>query len=388
VKTTFNNVGHGEAIFIQLDNGRGIVRDFGRAKQAKYTSTCCFPIDLLRSCRHTRKQCIPMIRKRTLDAVLSHAHEDHFSGFKTMCDLDREGVFENAYIPWLSMENLDSLGGLLIKYSLLLYRYYDPNTRTALNAKNWLLAAPVMAYISRKLWCVSAGHNVSEWGVSKILWPPEPSQSYQEKLRVKLVAYLSQNDPGSLFLELLNNDTEEILDVLRKFYPTSSVDQTGSEISSEDATKAIETISEVLLRRDRQLSSPEVLRRAYKSTLDDHGLVFEIGDGEEKALFLSDANDATVERMLKANDIRNQHYRTIKAGHHGNRGAKRLQKHNVTAGVVVNCCGPANNNYRGPSSEYLNVSKGDVICTDWNDSGSKWTGKTSYKISNTCRIVL
>ena len=393
MQTTFFNVGHGEAIFIELNNGRGIVRDFGRSRSARHTSTCCLPATLLNCCHHTRKHYIPLIRSRRLDAVLSHAHEDHFNGFKMMHDMGWINIFENTYIPWFSMKDLNSFGGVLIKYSLLLYRCYSPSSLIATNAKHWLLAVPVMAYISRRLWSVSSGYCVQEWGVNQFLWPPAPPQRYEEKLKQKLDAYLSQNVSNSLSLEFLHWDAQQVLDVLKEFYPSSPESQNGSEISSEQASTAIQTITSVLDQEEgrklaTRLPSPKSLSTIYKHTLDNHGLIFEIGEGCKKSLFLSDADDPTVGRMLKANKINDRHYQLIKSGHHGNRGAKKLRKHNVTSKVVVNCCGPSNNSYKGPDHEYCNVSTGDVICTDWNYNGSKWNGKALYKIPTTCRITL
>jgi ribonuclease BN (tRNA processing enzyme) len=87
MQTTFYNVGHGEAIFIDLGNRRGIVRDFGRSRFAKHTDfsvsiprilscDCCrfYPWYLLKHYPHCKQS----------DAILTHAHEDHFNGFREL----------------------------------------------------------------------------------------------------------------------------------------------------------------------------------------------------------------------------------------------------------------------------------------------------------------
>lgn len=391
MQTTFYNVGHGEAIFIELDNGRGIVRDFGRSKYGRWTKHSCTPSNLLRGGCITKP--FPAARKVTqLDAVLSHAHEDHFNGFKLLYDRGKQDLFQNGYVPWFRMSDLGDLGGVLIKYSLLLYGYQRKQGVIKSNARNWVLAAPIMASICEKLWCVSAGYQVPHWKLpNRMLWPPVPSADYAERLKDKFDDFLLQND---LPTDFLDEDAEDIRGKLEVFYPDGEGDVIGQIHNEETIQHAIQHISRVMNRQPgrsefQKMKTPRsVYASAYKATLDNHSLMFEIGSGRNEALFLSDANDPTVGKMLELNNLQMKRYNLIKSSHHGNRGAKKLAKKQITGNRVVNCCGPAHANWKGPCTEYLQVSS-NVICTDWNDrSNAKWTNKGQYQHGNACCITI
>ncbi|MEI6892171.1 MAG: hypothetical protein V5783_08375 [Pontiella sp.] len=333
----------------------------------------------------------PPICCRKVDAVLSHAHEDHFNGFKLLYDNACKNVFENGYIPWFAMSDLDALGGILIKYSLLLYRYYSDSSIIAAHAKHWLLAAPVMASVCKKLWCVCAGDQVRSWDVpNKILWPPrpsqgqpQPSQGHEDELQKKWSAYLDKNGLPDNFL---SDEAEEIQAILKRFYGTSPGNPQRDELSSEKVDQAITTINTVLTRNESRAefsalkwSSPRHLYyKKYKPSIDNHSLIFEIGEPGNDGLFLSDAHDQTIKKMLTLNTLNDKQYKFIKSGHHGNRGAKELLAHNVSGDVVVNCCGPASSNWKGPDDNYLRVSKEVVVCLDWNNNSKKWQNKKGY----------
>ena len=271
MKTTIYNIGHGETINIKINN-QIIIRDFGRSRFAKHTDFSCSLARLV-YCSSCFLFLYDTSHSNNTDAVLSHAHEDHFNGFEMLYKLKHINIFDNAYIPYLSMENLDSLGGRLIKYSLFLFRYYGSKNIIATNAKNWLLAAPIMAIISKNLWCVTAGHTVSHWGKSnKILWPLATSEEYVIKLKKQWDKYLENNDVNT---EFLNNEAEEIRKLLMPFY---SARNDGLEFNSDATTGVINRIESILNRSfniDQNFSSPSRLYTyAYKYTIDNHSLIF------------------------------------------------------------------------------------------------------------------
>ena len=391
MRTTFVNVGHGETIFIKLFEKKlyGIVRDFGRSRFAKHTD---FSSSLKRiiNC----KNCCPLFgfylwHPEKIDAVLSHAHEDHFNGFKMLYDIDEKEIFQNAYIPWLKMTDLNSLGGLLIKYSIFLYRYYSLNTTISHNAQNWLLATPVMAALSKKLWCVSAGHNVKQWDQkNRILWPLPVTKKYDKDLEDRWTKYLKKNNLPDNFLE---EEAEKIRKYLSHFYSESPEEQEGLENNEELIENTIATIISIITEPLPEqlittLSSPIGLNNySYKPTIDNHSLIFEIGEKENETLFLSDADDKTVESMLQYNGIKKKNYNLIKSGHHGNRGGAALKNQRITSDAVINCCGPSHPNWKGPDQNYKNVSS-TLLCTDWHDNSGKWANKSAFFIPEDCFI--
>ena len=384
--TTIYNVGHGETINIRIKkNNQTIIRDFGRSRFAKHTDFSCSLARLI-YCSSCFRFLYDASSVNNTDAVLSHAHEDHFNGFEMLYKLKYKNIFDNAYIPYLSKDDFNSLGGILIKYSLFLFRYYGSKNIIAANAKHWLLAAPIMATISKNLWCVTAGYQVSHWGKSnKILWPLAVPEDYVSKLEKQWNKYLEDNDES---VEFLNNEAEEIRKLLMPFYSTKN---DGLEFNSDTTASVINRIESILDRSfniDQKFSSPSRLNTyAYKYTIDNHSLIFEIGDTGNEQLFLSDADDKTTNLMLNYNKIKNKNYNMIKAGHHGNRGAKALVKNGITGNSVVNSCGPAKSDWKGPDIEYKKVSE-KLFCTDWNNSSAKWiqATKIKYIIPNRCFI--
>jgi len=330
----------------------------------------------------------PPAQSQSIDAVLSHAHEDHFNGFKALYDQGRRDLFENAYIPMFCMKDLNTLGGVLIKYSIFLYRYYGPSTLIGTNAKNWLLAAPVLAGLSKKLWCVNAEHHVAGWGhPNKILWPPL-QDDISQRLSERLNQYLEKN---SLPEDYLNDESQNIRKQLDEFYSMQGKENEGRKYENDQIVQAISIIENVInieldKNQKERLSNPIGLNNfAFKPTIDNHSLIFEIGGKKEQDLYLSDADDKTVVEMLHNNSISDKKYRIIKSGHHGNRGARALYNENITADEVINCCGPAHSKWNGPDISYQSVS-GNLTCTDWKDGSNKWQNKSQFTINQSCCV--
>ncbi len=390
IRSTFFNVGHGEAIKIDIlteNIPRIIIRDFGRASSAKETITsmsvesviniatcCCFPLF-----SNPGGQLFPKI-----DAVLSHAHEDHLNGFKKLFDDGARKIFSHAFIPMLEMSNLDSHGGMLIKYALFFYRYFEPTNINARRARKWLVATLVMAGLSHKLRCVAANQQVSEWGRSrnKILWPMLESHD-SHVLKRRFDNFLKKH---GLSNQLFDKDAESLREILSPYY---AFGEEGHEFGIDQVKKDIKAIYRIIdspMSKEERAKIPRVSMyhfncNVFQRAIDNHGLVFEIGPEGNQQLFLSDAHDSAVRKMLEINDICEKHYQIIKAGHHGNRGAQALCVKKITADEVVICCGPAQSNYNGPDIAYAGVSS-RLTCTDWNNSSDKWKNKERYLVSS------
>ena len=379
--TTFFNVGHGEAIFIELkDSKYGIIRDFGRSRSAKKTSHSITPKDIidLDYCHFQTDY--------KFDAVLSHAHDDHYNGFSLLYKNQKRDIFENAYIPWFPMKNPDDFGCLMIQYAILLAKYYDVDSETKRNAENWLKAAPVMSTLSKKLWAVRSDYEVPHWGIkNKFLWP---NPEIQESQKIKTHEYWSKFKARSNNIDnnFLDEETEAIREVLYPFYQDDVMENKRTYFDQDDPVIALNRIDNILsepINRDikRNMRSPLSLSNFnFKPNVDDHSIMFEIGEQGEESLFLSDAHDGAIKKMLEHNNISCRRYKLIKSGHHGNRGSEVLANKRITSQCVINCCGPANSGYYGPSSNYYKVSN-NLLCTDWNDNNpDMWADKEFFKI--------
>ena len=392
VHSAFFNVGHGEAIILRIfgnDETHWIIRDFGRSRYAKDTKSSV-SISCLSQCYARYYSRYPHLN---VDAVLSHAHEDHFNGFKALYDHGYSKIFSNAYIPMFKLTDLKSLGGLLIKYSVFLYRYFGPTSLIGQNVTNWLLAAPIMASLSQRLWCVNTGHIVRNWKVeNKILWPPKQDGDYDDVITTKLSNrfedYLRKNN---LSEEFLNEESERIRARLSDFYQNTDNNVQEHSFSTEQVATCIDVITESLgpvFHPDfrNQLSPPIHLNNfAYKPTIDNHSLIFEIGHPSRKHLYLSDANDPTIDKMLKTNRLFSVKYDLLKSAHHGTRGAKALHAHAITADEVINCCGPAHPLWHGPHTNYSCIAH-RLTCTDWDARSVKWGSQTIFSVSQSCCI--
>ena len=154
----------------------------------------------------------------------------------------------------------------------------------------------------------------------------------------------------------------------------------------ENDYQEIQNILEVPFNDEQRVlwGNPEQLyESSYKVNLDNHSLMFELEDQERKNLFLSDAFDPIIKKMLKDAGIKDCKYHLIKSSHHGNRGAGALLAANVKSELVVNCCGPAKVDWSGPDPLYKKVSN-RVVCLDWWDEGPKWKSKSIFKINDDC----
>lgn len=390
--THFFNVGHGEAMIIELDQfernrPHWIIRDFGQSRSAIKTNYSVIPSQILglHHCSYYWHRFLRNIpHNGMIDIVLSHAHEDHFNGYAELFYKGKRKIFNNAYIPALDMSTLEALGGVLIKYSLLVYRYLGPAHPYAKEAKHWLLAAPILAGLSKKVLCVYEGYQIKDWGIkNRVLWPCL-TNNITKLLKDRLDLFFEENPRRS---DILDNDAEAIRLELSKFYLMEDIENTDKHSHPiEQIDNTIHLIEERLGNRYEasEATAKKVTKlytHSYKRAIDNNGLMFEIGEGGDMLLFLSDAFDGTVAQMLKSNNIVGRHYRLIKAAHHGTRGAKALKTAGITSNHVVICCGPVRNGYKGPNVDYTQVSP-NVICTDWNHGNAKWMDIEKFSIAH------
>lgn len=377
------NVGHGEAMIIKLESENHIIRDFGRSRYALPTETSININSILNCCTE------PPFLKRDTDAILSHAHEDHFSGFKQMHEEGCRRILRNTYIPWLDYRTVNSLGGQMLKLSIYLYTYYGLQHHYGRQANHWILMAPIMLELSEQLLGVTMGHTINWEPYGCILWPPKPDNDFFEnetnKIK-KLNVEIEDQLRNIMNLEEFNERIFiPIFNILSKIYLQNSdgyslyYNNENNEVT--EVTNLI-NLTEEYTQLFRQININRNAFLIHKRSIDDHSIAFELKDFENThiALFLSDMNKSCINRMIVLNDLRNIKYNFLKSAHHGSRFGNRLIINNLTTEKTLHCCGPAHPNWHGPNAAYIGISD-EVICTDWNNL---WGQNLNYHLFDRC----
>jgi hypothetical protein len=365
IKVQVWNVGHGDAIRIDFDNGLSVIRDFGRSEYFIATATS-IDLDGLVN--------FPIVPKgRKTSAILSHAHEDHFNGFRKLYDSGHSNIFNECHIPWLDFRTVKSLGWQMGIVGAYLYAYFGPDTNAGKTTRNWYLAAPIMARLGERLYGVSAGYTFS-WPVpNRVLWPASPVESLWWERRAELAAQTIKRIKQSLkkakqsdFSAQIEKAANEICTILQKYYSKeqSSLSKEQHSVNVERINSILESIGNLHIPDTSALN--EVFFRAARDRacdLDDHSLVFEISN---RALFLSDLNATQMDRMASLYMQRRRRYRLIKSAHHGTRiGGREFKNAIEKADCILHCCGPTKNkNYKGPKHKYCYFAPERIISTD------------------------
>ncbi|MEN8147710.1 MAG: hypothetical protein ABFR02_08850 [Campylobacterota bacterium] len=374
MRTIFYNVGHGEAIKIKLEH-KIIIRDFGQALSTKkYIGNPrhnLLDIDCLVS--YLIKE-ISQNKSKTYDAIVSHAHEDHYNGFEKMYKMNpKYKFFENSYIPWLPF-GLKTKGLNSYLLSLLIILSMSKHSKTRDYARRWLFLAPKMSALSKHIIPVKQGYSEPNWRIqNRFLWP-------SDKVLTTSSSLLEESFLVNHIDSVLTPISNQFREILSKYFDDEIQ---GESFSTED----IEHMEALLKDNEARINiirrEETVLFNLLKLELDNHSVVFEIGEEDEKSLFLSDAYNPTVSRIINLNKLNNYHYKFIKTGHHGTRGENALFKQNITAKCLVSCSGPANNRWSGPSLAYnklLSPSSSKHYCLDWNYI-AKWNKIGIYNFS-------
>jgi hypothetical protein len=361
------NVGHGEALRIDFESGPSVVRDFGRHRLAKPTTTSVKVDDVIAT---------PLVMpNRRAIAILSHAHEDHFNGFREMYRRGQRRVFSECYIPWLDFDTADALGWQVEMLGLYLFAYYGEESPAALTTRNWSQAAPLMAALGANLSGVVAECPL-QWAEAeaKVLWPPPPTQTAWWGGHKRLIgrtltsirSQLRKTDQGEV-VEVVENSAEVISAILRKYYNPEHIAVRFEEGSVKRDLGTIESQLRLVgelevghnLTLDRSFSAGAANRRSF---MDDHSMVFEIG---RRALLLSDLHGASMDMMARLYMPRTRRYAFMKSAHHGTR-LGHLEFRKAVSGVrdILHCCGPASRAFHAPINDYSCFAPKRIISTD------------------------
>lgn len=374
MKTTFFNVQHGDAIFINYGD-RGLVRDFGSLSRNAQ--------------QYIQKLASFLVRAKKkyagypFEAMLTHPHCDHYSGFEYMLT-NLNGTnkfFDIAYIPWLDFSTLKSLHALYLQLGLLHLYIFPQRYAANKNIKDWMKIAPLMADLSKHLYGVGENTKLPHKNYTEqILWPPQPS-------------YVRPADYGISVDDYIDFVVNELLDDAQKNIYEDSFNQIFSILSSiktdgsgENLPNRFHLIKEMLDRIkpfDLKIAKHPFLRRLSYSVqlkmqrdIDDHSIVFKV---DEEALFFSDLHSSSIGKIAMKHLV-NQKFKLMKSAHHGSRFGAKMPKSNCTASKIVHSCGPSPYNYNGPDVRYCQLLTqqnppnyaNDIICTDWNYASLKW----------------
>ena len=371
----FFNVGHGESILIRYPEVQ-IIRDFGRSKYAKETPFSC---SIEKLAYRFKKYCTSI--PETI-AILSHLHEDHCNGFFELYNQKDEGIkfFKKTFIPWLKFDDIKAIGSFILRINLFLTRLYFKTSHQNSNRPQKILKIiPVLFDLSEELYCVGKGHSFNEIpDVNNVYWPPVDKHQTIEQSDWDDFNHIIERCFNKEHIEGFAADAQSLAGLIKNLL--------NGENSHSNINSIIDYIGDIIRKPidNRPFQNDiEKVKLMSSKYIDNNSIIFDILPKDNcGTLFLSDADENSVYQALK--NYTSRQYQFIKAGHHGTRGAKSLQKLNYKADEVICCCGPALNSWYGPSRDYLNIGK--VYCTDWNDKSHKWINKDLYSFKEKCFI--
>jgi beta-lactamase superfamily II metal-dependent hydrolase len=374
------NVGHGEAMRIDIPEDKVfVIRDFGQMKSTSNKSNHQ-PIDNIKD---------ELLKTETaghIEAILSHAHYDHFNGFKQIYEGlkdKKRKPFYASYIPWLDIGTTKSLGYSICKVSAYLFAYHGANKEKADQYKNWFLAAPIMYALSDSLYGVAAGYTFN-WGQAKVLWPPPPRALDVGTLALDLLEIADDLKEAFLSADIASKVDQieavslELNKIIIQYQPSagSNVDLPLNRIIVENNQQNIKKVEELFNQLapikpnqkkqipSRVSSTCRTASRRLDQSIDDHSLVFEFPN---KALFLSDLSPGCMDMMAQKYMVKKNDYEILKSAHHGTRiGGSAFKKHLSSVKTVVHCCGSSNKTFHAPSCKYCELP-------DVGKTGVRWT---------------
>ncbi|MCF8048765.1 MAG: hypothetical protein K9K65_14100 [Desulfarculaceae bacterium] len=357
------NVGHGDAIRINFEDKFYIIRDFGRSLSAQRTGTS---VDVNYLINHNfATPGVPT------DAVLSHPHYDHFSGFMELSRLGRNNIFNYSYMPWLDFRTIQSLGWQMSILSAYLYAYFGP-TRIDNSIDNWTKAAPLMACLSHYFFGVSAGHQFNWPKPATVLWPPPPcpvavisdeARQVSNWIDILERALREEQAESEEYIYKTRESGKEIAKILSKYYQLEPLTIENPQKDLAELEKIRYRLAAINIPRTIRMEAVhDVAWQHFFKNVDNHSIVFEI-DGN--ALFLSDLHPGPMNTMAKNYMSVPRSYKLLKSSHHGTRLGKIefVRSINATDKIIHNC-GPANSRFGGPISEYCKFNPAHIYYTD------------------------
>ena len=391
---SFYNVGHGDAVIIE-DNDYIVVRDIGQhSKRRKF----------YRDSMNLALYDIVISDKKKY-AIISHAHKDHFSGFRELFNQSKYHLFDESFIPplvlpngaffsnssskRLSEETINQLKSKIKRY-LKVYSSLKRSSSTKKLISNWFFLLPIMNFLSKKVSMVSCGDLIINQNAT-VLWPPL-AQSLKDRKQIAIDDFNIRNtinihnieirllfeepDFPNDSLEQLNQLSERILAVYTQILEKNNdtINEENEQSKYEEKKDFVHEIDNVLNEIDRtsiySLSKhiKNALCTAIKNDDDNMSLIFQYNDAS--AIYLSDIDKKNIPHLvnvMQQNGLILPQYNLLKSSHHGSRyeGSLKSIKYNCvvhTCGIGISS-GPKAHN--GPYIGYA-VGKRNTYCMDWN----------------------
>ena len=355
----FANMGHGEAIAFEL-NGQWYLRDFGEYSGKPSTEARCYVKKLLQ--RSDQSKCVfqtLLSGKTHWNAIVSHSHRDHFSGFEKIFNNALEKghlpkkIFNTSYLPLVYIGNNDAANySCLVEGNVLLASFLLTDEEQNNSAMSFLKSDVIMAALSDKLiYCSSKLPTPKPFNAVYCPLTSASSDSYERLLEIQLFLdqfydeyFSTENDRASV-----RENVKKIQEILGKYHKTSNG---VISVSFEDAKSDIESIDKAIETNKKYTKKNfnfEKLPQNIKNILDDCSLAFDVYLAEKsKWLFLGDNNDAVLNVALPEN-IK---YDGVKTSHHGTRGARVLIRKNITSDVLIACVGHENDKFNPIEDDY------------------------------------
>lgn len=370
-RTRVFNVGHGDSILLSLDNELIVIRDWGSISK----NAAVDPRVLARFAISAQ-----LCKYNNIEAILTHPHKDHYSGFEELHLRGQRNIFEKGYIPWLDFKTINTLSGVMLKLSVFVIYILRHNNGIKNKAENWIKMAPLMADLSKMLIGVEANKSINHWSPrGNIHWPPPQYDAYNLSEYNKLyeIAIEIQNSiDDAIAISLI----EDIIEPIRKILNTLTERENTYESRSSlaEVVAILNRINELTPVKKEYIGSGV---RAYSKAIDNHSIVYSLADNS--ALYLSDFHDTAMNYMARNYLSANMRFGIIKSAHHGSRLGNDLINGGLKSDLVVHCCGASKKSYYGPCQKYLCISP-NIVCTDWNYHSKKWNLHPSYRFFKTC----
>lgn len=373
---SFANMGHGESIIIKIGS-QTYLRDFGEWTRKREDAKDCNVkriLDQNNFCDFTDS--IYHQSNSNYNAILSHPHKDHFSGFRKCFDNFNKiknkrsiPIFKNAYIPRLVSTPKDVLVAQVL-YECAANSYIFSNREEFLSLGiNFIEFVFVMRALSQNLHHCSA-NKPSSTPFRCLL--PKDSIASDNYGKSKKTASSCLND----FYQKNNiseNDQKEIRELVNSIWdnvlPYLDIEsQKNDKSECKDINPADEIFRRITDIRQKLNELKEKIKNNYpnqrfkvsdifnylKNKLDDASLAFDINiyDDQGYWLFLGDNGDNAIKSIFS--NLKERYF-GIKAAHHGTRTGGCLSKH-TQADICVCCTGKGHQNLLPVDQEYIAVS--------------------------------
>jgi hypothetical protein len=269
-------------------------------------------------------------------------------------------------------------------HTAYLFSYLLPDDPARYDLRNWLGAAPVMAALSKSLYGVASGYAFNWPLAARVLWPPPPAHPFVNHERlvarhsVKQIENAFRGSKQGRVVSQVRRHSGTLTRLLSRYYPRQENERAAGEVTRLIRTSQeynpthddLNTLNDVLL----SLESIEITRtratdaairvglERSQASINNHSIVFDLGD---RALFLSDLDGGSMNRMAQEYMSGRQSYDFLKSAHHGTQlGVDSFLDRVPQCDLVLHCCGSAHPQYNPPTDAYCLLDPRKIVCTD------------------------